>query len=148
MTEPKDEAKDEKPKRQFYDVEKFRAAYAETLHRRGVFGRFVGRIEWGLSSASGFLAILIAPLIVFGTVFGVVYSLYISPLVFFAVFGAMIGGLVLYADRKVGSSLQFGDYNLLRRTLAQILGFSLAAGFVLFFLFLGSFHLPSFHLPW
>jgi hypothetical protein len=142
------QTKDEEPKRRAYDVERFRAVYAETLHQRGFFGRLVGRVEWGLGSAAGFLAILLAPVIVFGTVFGIVYSLYISPFVFFVVFGALIGGLAFYADRKVGSSLQFVEYSFWRRTLATVLGFSLAAGFILFFLFIGSFHLPSFHLPW
>jgi hypothetical protein len=142
------ETKDEKAKMHAYDVERFRAVYAETLHRRGFLGRLVGRVEWGLNSVGGMLAIFLAPLIVFGTVFGVVYSLNISPFAFFAFFGALICGLVVFVERKVGSSLQFVDYNLLRRTLAQILGFSLATGFILFFLFIGSFHLPSFHLPW
>ena len=82
-----------------------------------------------------FVGMLFA-VIVFGTFGMVAASFYVSPWVgplgFIVLFGGVIGGLALVLDRKVGRSLEFGNRNFLRNTLAQVAGMVLALGLILF----------------
>ena len=66
----------------------------------------------------------------------VVVGFYFGPLVFLGLFAGTIGGIAFLADKKVGSSLQFGDYGLLRKVFAQVLALGLSMGLLLFIIFI------------
>ena len=113
--------------------------YLETLRRRGRVGRFVGRVTWSLGSVQGlFIAFMAFPLIV-GTFLAVVVGAIYGPLAFLLLFGSIVGGLAFLVERKVGRSLQFGEYKFWKRALAQSAAFVLAVGLILFMLLLSRF---------
>lgn len=68
------------------------------------------------------------PVVFGGTFLAVIVGALYGPLAFLAVFGGSLAALSFYVDRKVGKSLQFGDYSVLRRGLAQLVGFALVLG--------------------
>ncbi len=82
-----------------------------------------------------FVALLGLPLM-FGTFAAVIVGAMYGPFAFLGIFGLIIGGLSFYVDRKVGRSLQFAEYNFFKRTFAQVVAFLVAAGIILFFVFL------------
>ncbi len=126
-------------RRHFYDVERFQKIYQETMKRRGRLGRIAGRITWSLGSMQGlFIALLAFPLML-GTFLAVILGAVYGPFAFLALFGSIIGGIAFYVDRKVGPSLQFGEYKLLRRMFGQFVGFLLMAGVILFLVVLTRF---------
>lgn len=118
-------------KPRYYDVERFRRVYLETLRKRKGIWKFLGRITHALDSVQGFFIALLVPVVIFGTVIGVAVGSFFGPLVFVAIFGGIIGGLALFAEKRVGRSMQFGDYSFLRRTLAQLLAFLMMGVIVL-----------------
>ena len=121
----------------FYDVDRFRRIYLETMRKQGRVGRMVGRVTWSLDSMQGlWISLMILP-IVFGTLGAVIIGATYGPFGFLLVFGSIIGGLAFFVDRRVGSSLQFGEYKFWRRTIAQTLAFGLGVGLILFILLLG-----------
>ncbi len=128
--------KTEHEPRRFYDVERFRRVYLETLGKRRGVWKVLGRITHAFDSVQGFLVVLLAPVIVFGTLAGVILGSLFGPLVFIAIFGGIIGGLALFAEKRVGQSMQFGDYNLWKRMMAQTLAFVLVMGLIFFLVFL------------
>lgn len=77
--------------------------------------------------------------LMFGTFLAVILGAMYGPLAFLLLFGSIIGGLAFYVERKVGRSLQFGEYKLWTRTLAQVAAFGLALGLILLLLTWGSF---------
>jgi hypothetical protein len=113
----------EKKSSKLYDVDAFRKIYLETLRRRGLVGRFFGRITGFLDGMQGlFVAMLMLPL-GFGTFVAVVIGVSYGPLGFLAVFGSIIGGLAFFVEKKAGRSLQFGDYSILRGAFATTVAF-------------------------
>ncbi len=83
-----------------------------------------------------------APLIIIGMVFLIVYSLFLGPLVFLGLVATGLVGLTVVVERRLGSADNFSSYDFWKRTAAQVLGYSLAVGLVLFLLFLGKIPLP------
>jgi hypothetical protein len=75
------------------------------------------------------------PLIV-GTFLAVVVGAIYGPLAFLLLFGSIVGGLAFIVERKVGRSLQFGEYKFWKRAIAQSAAFVLAVGLILFMLLL------------
>jgi hypothetical protein len=113
----------EKKSPKLYDVEAFRKIYLETLRRRGLVGRFFGRITGFLDGMQGlFVAMLMLPL-GFGTFIAIIIGVSYGPLAFLAIFGSIIGGLGFFVEKKAGKSLQFGDYSVLRGAFATIVAF-------------------------
>ncbi len=124
MGEPDSE---EEEKSRFYDVDKFKELIESQGARPqpGAAKLVWTRIRQGLDSISGFFAALLGLPILFGGVFAVVIGALYGPLVFLAALGGTLGLLAFYVERKVGKSMQFGDYNLMRRMFGQIVGFAL-----------------------
>jgi len=123
-------------RKHFLDVEWFRRVHLENLKRRGRLSRISGRVSLAVDSMHGLFVGMLFAVIVFGTFGMVAASFYVSPWVgplgFIVLFGGVIGGLALVLDRKVGRSLEFGNRNFLRNTLAQVAGMVLALGLILF----------------
>ena len=117
-------------------MEWFRRVHLENLRRRGRLSRVSGRVSLAVDSMHGLFVGMLFAVIVFGTFGMVAVSFYVSPWVgplgFIVLFGGVIGGLALVLDRKVGRSLEFGNRNFLRNTLAQVAGMVLALGLILF----------------
>lgn len=92
----------------------------------------------------GFFVALIGLPIMFGTLGAVVLGSYYGPWAFVGIMGSIIGGVALYAERKVGQSLQFAEFgfrDFLRRTLATGIAFFVALGIIYFLVFLSRFKL-------
>ncbi len=100
-------------------------------------------MTWALDSVQGFLVATLGGVIVFGVIFAVVLGVFLAssygPLAFVGVFGSLIGALAFVLDRKVGRSLQFGDYSMWKRMMAQGLAFVMVLG-VLFLLVFAAQH--------
>lgn len=126
----------------FYDVDRFRRVHAETQHANGRFQKILGRVTGALSSIQGIFVMMSAPLIIIGMVFLIVYSLFLGPLVFLGLVATGLVGLTVVVERRLGSADNFSSYDFWKRTAAQVLGYSLAVGLVLFLLFLGKIPLP------
>ena len=126
-------------KRHFYDVERFQRIYLETMNRRGRLGRIAGRITGPLGSMQGLFIGLMAFPLMFGTFLAVILGVVYGPFAFVALFGSIIGGIAFYTERKVGRSLQFGEYKFWRRAFAQFVAFLMATGVILFLLLLSRF---------
>jgi len=125
-----------KPKERpvYYDVERFKRIYVETLRKNKGFRKFLGRASEAFLSVEGVWVAMLAPVITLGTVALVVLS---SAYGVFGVLGSLallIGGLTLLLEKKVGSSITVGDYPLLKKMAATTVAFALALG--LFFLLL------------
>ena len=123
----------EEPKR-FYDVERFRRIYLETANKSKGLRRIIGRASWHVSSMQGFIIGMMGFPLTIGMLAAVVAGVYYGPFAFLGLFGVLVGGLAFYAEKKVGRSLVFGDYNVWKRFLAQTLAFLLAVGLVFFLL--------------
>jgi hypothetical protein len=129
-------SEDKKKKSKFYDVDAFYKVYRENQRRRGRAGRIVGRFTRSLDSIHALLVSLLMFLIPLGTLLAVVYGATLGPVGFIAIFGCIFGGLTLFVERKVGRSLQFGDYNLFRRVLGTVAAFGILLGLLFLFLLL------------
>ena len=72
------------------------------------------------------LVVFVSPVIVIvGALHGLVW--------FLITFLGLLGGLGLYLSRRMGTSLQLGDYNFARRVGAQLLAFGAVLAIILFF---------------
>ena len=71
-----------------------------------------------------------------GTLLAVVLSISYGPWAFLLFMGSIIGGLGLYGEKKLGDSVQVGEYNLPGRILAQALAFLVFLGILFLLLFL------------
>ena len=127
-------------KHRYFDVEKFHKIRAETSKRPGRVRRIFNRGSNVIDSMQGFFIVLMALPIMFGAFGAVVIGSYYGPLAFLGIMGSIIGGLALFVERKVGKSLQFGEYPFLKRTLAMPIAFLLALGFIYMLLSLSRFH--------
>ena len=133
-------AEEEKPrKHSFYDVDRLRQVLADqsSAPPPGRFSPFLRRASLAVDSVRGLISALSGTLLVFGAALSVVIAILYGPLVFLATVGAMLGVFVVYVEHSVGRSLQFGDYPIGRRLVAQLLAFVIAG--VLIFLF-ANFH--------
>lgn len=124
--------KKEKERPKFYDVESFHRIHLETSRTHGRVWRIFGRITAYLDSVQGLFWALLGFPIVFGTVLAVTVGSYYGPIGFVAIMGSIIGGLGIFVEKKVGRSLQFGEYNVLKRMLLQAVAFLFALGLLLF----------------
>lgn len=128
-----------------YDVDLFRKTLLENVKKRGRLSRFFGRIAFSLDSVQGLLVGLLSTLIIFGTIGMVAAGFYLGPLGFVGILVAIIGGLSFVVDRRAGKSLQFEDYGLVRKLVAETIALGLGMG-ILFFLIFGLPKLTAFHL--
>ena len=134
----------DQPRNHPYDVDWFRKSHLENVKRRGRLRKAIGRISFAIDSSQGLLIGLLSSLIIFGTIGIVVAAFYLGPAAFVGVLVGLLGGLVFVLNRKVGGSLQFGDYGLLRKMIAEVLALGLSMGLLLF-LFFGLPRLIAFH---
>jgi hypothetical protein len=117
-----------KKRSKFYDFDAYYEVYKRTQGRRGRVGRIVGRFTSFLDGIQGlFVGLLMLPL-VFGTLLAVVFGASLGPIGFIVILGSMIGGLGLFAEKKVGRSLQFGDYSVVRRAVVTVVAFGILMG--------------------
>ena len=126
----------------FYNVDRFRQVHAETQHANGRFRKILGRVTGAFSSIQGIFVMMSAPLIILGMVFLIVYSLFLGPLVFLGLVATGLVGLTVVVERRIGSADNFASYDFWKRTVAQVLGYSLAVALILLLLFLGKVPLP------
>ena len=124
----------------YFDVDKFRRIHLETSKPRGRTGRILNRVSNMFDSMQGFFIALMGLPIMFGTLGAVIIGSYYGPWAFLGIMGSIIGGVAFFVDRKVGRSLQFGEYNFLRRTLATPIAFLVALGIIYLLLTLSKFH--------
>ena len=90
--------------------------------------RLVRRARQSLDSISGLFVALGGISIVYGVALAVVVGSLYGPVVFLGLVGGMFAAITMFVDRKVGKSIQFGDYSTVRRGLATALGFALVIG--------------------
>ena len=124
----------------YFDVDKFRRIHGETSKPRGRVGRIVNRVSNVFDSMQGFFMALMGLPIMFGALGAVIIGSYYGPWAFLGIMGSMIGGVALFVDRKVGRSIQFGEYDFLRRSLATGIAFLVALGTIYLILVLSRFH--------
>jgi hypothetical protein len=127
--------KPDKKKRNYYDVEQFRKIYSETAKTRGRLGRSLNRFFSVIDSMQGFFIALIGLPIMFGSLGAVIVGAYYGPWAFIGIMGTIIGGLALIVEKKVGPSLQFGEYNFGLRFLATGIAFLVLLGTIYFLIF-------------
>lgn len=119
-----------KERRSYYDVDKFRRVYEDTLKARKGLWKFLGRFTRFVDSIQGIFVALASLVIVYGTLGGVILGAQYGLVVFLVVFGSAIGGLALLVEKKVGRSIQFGDFSFWKRTLGQLLAFLIMGAIV------------------
>ena len=73
-----------------------------------------------------------------------IYGIFLGPLVFFGMVAVGLVSLTVIVERRVGGGENFSNYDFWKRTIAQIVGYSLAIGLVLMFLLLG--RIPLLHI--
>ena len=122
-------------KTKYYDVEKFHKIFLETAKTRGRLGRSLNRFFSVIDSMQGFFIALIGLPIMFGSLGAVIVGAYYGPWAFIGIWGTIIGGLTLIVEKKVGQSLQFGEYDFGLRTLATGIAFLLVLGTIYFLIF-------------
>lgn len=128
-----EDQQEQKPK--YYDVEKFRKVYSQTVKARGRMGRYLNRFFNVIDSMQGFFIALIGLPIMFGSLGAVIIGAYYGPWAFLGIMGTIIGGLALVVEKKVGKSLQFGDYNFGLRSLATGIAFFVLLGTIYLLIF-------------
>lgn len=131
----------QKKHHRFYDVEEFRRVRFATLRPVGGLEKFLRRITGPLDSVQGILIVIMALPIAFGTVAAVAVGVSYGPLGFLGVASLLIGGLAFYAERRVGRSMQFGEYRMFRRMIAQFLAFLVLGGIIFGLVLLSRFKL-------
>jgi hypothetical protein len=90
----------------------------------------------------GFLILMALAALPLTTFLGVVLAAKYGPFAFLGLFGGIIGVLTFFAEKRVGKSMQFGDYNFWLRTLATGIALLAALGLVFFLIFLSRLPLP------
>ncbi len=125
---------EEKDKPRFYNVDRYQELrdLQNSRPRPGQFTRLLRRTRLVVGSFGGLLIALSAIPVMFMGLIAVYAGYLFGPLGFAGVFVGTLGLLSLYVDRKVGKSLEFGDYSVFRRGLAQLLGFGIALGLIFF----------------
>ncbi len=131
----------QKKHRRFYDVEEFRRVRLATLKPAGRTEKLLRRVTGPIDSVQGVLIVMMALPIAFGTVAAVAVGVSYGPLGFLGIAGLLIGGVAFYAERKVGRSMQFGEYRMFRRIIAQVLAFLVLGGIILGLVLLSRFKL-------
>lgn len=124
-------------KHRFYDVqiilqhfEKGRVKTPSPILSRG-FRMVLNRLD----SVQGFVIVASWPVLLGGAMLLVVIGAMYGLLAFLAGTGGLLLALSFIVERKVGRSLQFGEYSLLRRGVAQALAFAAFLGLIFFMLF-------------
>jgi hypothetical protein len=133
-------SENEKKKPAFYDVDHYRKRVLQPSKPRGRLSRAFGRVTRRLDNFQGFFIPLLFIGISLGSVVAVVTTLQYGPWAFLLFFGCLIGGLGLFAEKKLGASIQVGDYNVLKRGIAQFLAFLVFFGILFLLLFLAGIH--------
>jgi hypothetical protein len=133
---PPEETED-KPKH-FFNVDRVKSVFESQSNHppKRLTQRITGRARNILDSLSGLLTAFLGMLVLFGTFSSVIVGIIYGPLAFLVVIGSSFGLLALYLNRKVGKSLQFGDYSISKGLAAQIIGLSIGLGFFVSILFL------------
>ncbi len=127
----------EKPK--YFDVETYRKIHADTSKSRGRVGRFANRFFGFFDSMQGLFVAMMGLPIMFGMFGAVMLGAYYGPWAFLGIMGSIIGGLAFFVERRVGGSLQFAEYSVLRRTVATGIAFLVALGIIYFLLYMSHF---------
>lgn len=132
MTENKDEEK------HAWNVDWFKIVNNGTSKRRGRLGRALNRIAWSLSSSAGLFTGIVFPVaLIFGPLVAILMILYYGgAIAFYASVATFFVLLGIVGEKKFGASLQFKDYDFLRRTLAQVIAYSAVVGAFLLLLFI------------
>jgi len=114
----------------FYDVDRVKALLKkQSLQPRPRLVKRVARqLSRSFDSVSGLFVAFGGITVIYGVGVAVIIGALYGALAFWAVFGGSLALLSLYVDRKVGKSIQFGDYSVVRRGLATTLGFVLIVG--------------------
>jgi len=120
-------------KHRLYDVDRFKKllAHQRLQPRPRRILRLLRRSRQSVESVGGISTALSGIPLMFGGIFAVIIGLLYGPIVFLAVVGSVFGLVTFYVDRKVGKSLQFGDYPLHKKILGQVAGFALVLGLLL-----------------
>jgi len=132
------EEKDEKPRRHYFDVDAYHRIHVATSKKRGRLGRALNRFTWTIGSMIGLFTGLFFPImLIFGPLVGILMILYYGGgLAFYGTVGAFFVVVGFVGERKFGGSLQFNDYNFWKKTLAQILAYSVVAGVLIMILYM------------
>lgn len=128
----------EEPRRsRFYDVQRVLEHFEKTGVKPslGLLSR-VTRPIWSIFDGVQGIIIILAGggLFIFSMSLVTVGLLY-GPLLFLAGSGGLLLVLSFIIERKVGRSLQFGEYSVLRRGFAQALAFAAFLGLIFLMLF-------------
>ncbi len=122
-----------------YNVDRFReflASQNRLAPAQGIW-RLTRKLKRALDSITGVFSALLGIPIMFGGLFAVIIGALYGPLAFLSATGGELGLISLYVNRKVGRSLQFGDFPLGKKILAQVIGSALVIAFILLFFILG-----------
>lgn len=133
-----DDVAEDRPRRRFYDVDPVIQHFEKSRlrERQGFLSSVPRRILNGFDSVQGlFIVLSLGGMISLAFVLVTIGALY-GVLPFLATTGGLLLLLSFIVERKVGRSLQFGEYNLYRRMLAQGIAFALFAGLIFFLLFI------------
>lgn len=123
----------DKKQKKFYDIDAYSSLIEEQRNKPppGMFSRIRARI-WGVVDISGsaLFTMFMFPLASLGALGAVLVGVLYGPIAFWGVIGGAMLGLSFYVERKVGRSLTFGSYSVLRRSLAQLAAFAIVMGIV------------------
>ena len=128
---------EEKDKR--YNVDRFReflASQDRLAPAQGIW-RLTRKIKRATDSITGVFSALLGIPVMFGGLFAVIIGALYGPIAFLSATGGALGLIALYVNRKVGRSLQFGDFPLGKKILAQVIGSALVIAFILLFYVMG-----------
>lgn len=120
----------------YYDVERYRRLASVPPKPQRKITQMVARITGRLDLVQGLFIPFLFLGVVFGSFLAVVLSVSYGPWAFLLLMGSIIGGLGLYSERKLGDSIQVGEYHLLRGILGTALGFLVFLGILLVLLLL------------
>jgi hypothetical protein len=128
---------DKKKESKYYNLDAYYLIHKSAQRRRGRAGRIVGKFTGFLDGFQGlFIGLLMLPLTL-GTFVAVVFGASLGPIGFIAIVGSIIVGLTFFVERKVGKSVQVGNYSLLRGAIAVPAAFAITIGVLYMLLFLG-----------
>jgi len=119
----------------YYDVERYRHLSSIPPKPQSKITRLVGRVTGLLDSVQGLFIPFLFLGVVFGSFLAVIVSAAYGPWAFLLLMGSIIGGLGLYSERKLGDSIQVGEYHLLKGILGTALGFLVFLGILVLLLF-------------
>lgn len=125
--------------KKFYDVDSFLEVLREQRSKSppARIIRWTKRVLGTLGASLVFLAtFLLYPFLAVGALGSVLVGIFYGPLAFLGVWAFSFLGLSFYVERKVGRSLVFADYSILRRATGQILAFLALTGILTFIVFI------------